>query len=108
MLYKAALCVVEMLRARGKSVKIIKNEVGCRDDTVPKTEEALLSLALARMYYMYIRTHVLDLSEKLRMCKIKLVTRKWRRILRKFPKLTKLPSEKVQIVCLHQRIMYDP
>ena len=23
----------------GTSVKIIKNEVGCRDDTVPKTEE---------------------------------------------------------------------
>ena len=39
------------------------------------------------------------------MREIELVTRKWRRILQKFPDLTKSPFE---IVCLHQRIMYDP
>ena len=56
----------------------------------------------------YIYAHALDLSAKIRMCEIELVTRKWRRILRKLPDLTKSPSERyIQIVCLHQRIMCD-
>ena len=39
---QSSQCVFAILMAEkmsGTSVKIIKNEVGCRDDTVPKTVE---------------------------------------------------------------------
>ena len=48
-------------------------------------------------------SHALDLSVKIRMLEIELVTHK---MALHIADLTKLPS-KVQIVCLHQRIMYD-
>ena len=47
---------------------------------------------LARTLYIY--AHALDLSAKIRMREIELVTRKWCRILRKLPDLTKSPSER--------------
>ena len=42
----------------------------------------------------YIYAHALDLSAKICMREIELVTRKWRRILRKLPDLTKSLSER--------------
>ena len=48
-------------------------------------------------------THALDLSAKIRMHEIELVTRKWCRILRKLPDLTKSqsPSERYKLsVCI--------
>ena len=42
----------------------------------------------------YIYAHALDLSAKIRMREMELVTRKWRRILPKLPDLTKSPSER--------------
>ena len=63
-----------------------------------------------RYVHVYIRTqthhnyvHVLDPSEKLRMREIKLVTRKWRRILRKLLDLTKSPSERYKLSKDHVR-----
>ena len=45
--------------------------------------------------------HALELSAKIRMREIELVTRKWRRILRKLPDLTKSPSERYKLsVCI--------
>ena len=45
--------------------------------------------------------HALELSAKIRMREIELVTRKWRRILRKLPDLSKSPSERYKLsVCI--------
>ena len=55
-----------------------------------------ISLARTSLY-----AHALDLSAKIRMREIELVTRKWRRILRKLPDLTKSPSERYKLsVCI--------
>ena len=49
----------------------------------------------------YIYAHALDLSAKIRMREIELVTCKWRRILRKLPDLSKSPSERYKLsVCI--------
>ena len=48
---------------------------------------------ITRAYPIYM----LDLSAKIRMCEIELVTRKWRRILRKLPDLTKSPPERYKL-----------
>ena len=48
-----------------------------------------------------VPAHALDLSAKIRMREIELVSRKWRRILRKLPDLTKSPSERYKLsVCI--------
>ena len=58
-----------------------------------------IDISLARTYP--IEPHALDLSAKIRMREIELVTRKWRRILRKLPDLTKSPSERYKLsVCI--------
>ena len=49
----------------------------------------------SRVPYIYV--HALDLSAKIRMHEIELVTRKWRRILRKLPDLTKSPFERYKL-----------
>ena len=53
------------------------------------------------LHVSYIYAHALDLSAKIRMREIELVTRKWRCILRKLPDLTKSPSERYKLsVCI--------
>ena len=73
------------------------------------TNRGLPSLALRMAGYLpgyrsrvpYIYAHALDLSAKIRMREIELVTRKWRRILRKLLDLTKSPSERYKLsVCI--------
>ena len=70
---------------------------------LPSTEVNLDSYPdIARAYYS-LYAHALDLSAKIRMREIELVTRKWRRILRKLPDLTKSPSERYKLsVCIKE------
>ena len=58
-------------------------------------------ISLARTLY----AHALELSAKIILCmrEIELVTRKWRRILRKLPDLTKSPSERYKLSEDHVR-----
>ena len=58
-------------------------------------------ISLARTLYTCIYAHALNLSAKIRMREIELVTHKWRRTLRKLPDLTKSPSERYKLsVCI--------
>ena len=56
-----------------------------------------------RSHVPYIYARALDLSAKIRMHEIELVTRKWRRILQKLPDLTKSPSERYKLSEDHVR-----